>query len=220
MWLNRNACTATCTVNQTWLRRGSDVNWYQTPFKTVEMFQLFCDSQYVVLCFRMWVVAMWKFMYHDSDCWFGPHTHVCGHTHECDTYMCTHKQNKTHRRLVLGSCHLRIHAYTYACDKYVYVYIHKRSKPTVGWFLDPAMSYSFFKSSLNSIALYVLLISIMNTLNSAIYAANLVKLCLPLPPTPTRSAFPRGRRITREMRQRCPRASLKSTRRMGTNPGS
>jgi len=44
------------------------------------------------------------------------------------------------------------------------------------------------------------------------WAASRVRLCLPLPPTPSSSPLPSGWRIMRQMRQRCFTASINKTR--------
>ena len=50
-----------------------------------------------------------------------------------------------------------------------------------------------------------------NNSKSSIKVANFVKLCLPLPPTPRSNAFPRGSRITLQIRAACSMASRNIT---------
>jgi len=51
--------------------------------------------------------------------------------------------------------------------------------------------------------------------NSSMNVASLVKLCLPLPPTPSKRAFPRGSPMTRHIRDVCSMASRNKTNFMG-----
>mmetsp|Transcript_48483 Transcript_48483/g.115379 ORF Transcript_48483/g.115379 Transcript_48483/m.115379 type:complete len:217 (+) Transcript_48483:1366-2016(+) len=86
---------------------------------------------------------------------------------------------------------------------------------TVCLFSAPACMSSDFKSSWNSFTPYPRASSIWKHFISAMYAARRVRLCRPDPPTPTRSALPRGWRSRRAMRPMCWIASLKNTRSMG-----
>ena len=57
--------------------------------------------------------------------------------------------------------------------------------------------------------------SIWNKSNSSSAAAKRVRLCLPEPPTPSSSALPSGREMTRHTRETCSMASRNITRFMG-----
>mmetsp|Transcript_85890 Transcript_85890/g.195814 ORF Transcript_85890/g.195814 Transcript_85890/m.195814 type:complete len:306 (-) Transcript_85890:1825-2742(-) len=72
--------------------------------------------------------------------------------------------------------------------------------------------YMVFKSSLMFSSPYPRDRTISKRRNPAVKVANLVRLCLPLPPTPTRRALPRGMRITRWRRTTWARASTNRTR--------
>mmetsp|Transcript_12343 Transcript_12343/g.37068 ORF Transcript_12343/g.37068 Transcript_12343/m.37068 type:complete len:248 (+) Transcript_12343:24-767(+) len=86
---------------------------------------------------------------------------------------------------------------------------------TVGSLSRPAHPSTFLRSSCHSTMPYVLLISIWKSLKSAMATASVVSDLRPEPPTPTSSAFPYGRLITRLMRATCSMAFSKSTRLMG-----
>mmetsp|Transcript_631 Transcript_631/g.2087 ORF Transcript_631/g.2087 Transcript_631/m.2087 type:complete len:522 (+) Transcript_631:157-1722(+) len=80
------------------------------------------------------------------------------------------------------------------------------------WPFNPATLYRLFKSSNNAAWLYCLLIVIWNVNAPDTYAANLVRDCLPEPPTPTNKALPRSIASSRAMRIMCFSASSKSTK--------
>mmetsp|Transcript_66224 Transcript_66224/g.110617 ORF Transcript_66224/g.110617 Transcript_66224/m.110617 type:complete len:244 (-) Transcript_66224:82-813(-) len=86
------------------------------------------------------------------------------------------------------------------------------SMNTSGLSRQPASSSTFLRSSRNSTIPYPRVTAIMYSFMSAMKAARRVKLCRPLPPTPTRSTLPRGWRSTRQMRERCSTASSKNTK--------
>ena len=67
-------------------------------------------------------------------------------------------------------------------------------------------------SCLKSIMLYACVSLSWTTEKPPMNAASRVSDCLPLPPTPTNSALPRGLSRMREMRQTWPIACSKSTR--------
>ncbi len=77
------------------------------------------------------------------------------------------------------------------------------NRNTVGWLAPPACLSTRLRSSRHSFAPYDLEISIENDWYSPMKVAMRVRLCRPLPPTPTSSALPYGCLMMREMRQMC-----------------
>mmetsp|Transcript_31700 Transcript_31700/g.46427 ORF Transcript_31700/g.46427 Transcript_31700/m.46427 type:complete len:246 (-) Transcript_31700:88-825(-) len=77
--------------------------------------------------------------------------------------------------------------------------------------LTPARWYSAFSSALSSASPKPAVTCSCTTLAPHKKEASLLRLCLPLPPTPMSSALPRGKARMRAMRVMCRMASSKST---------
>mmetsp|Transcript_21766 Transcript_21766/g.45614 ORF Transcript_21766/g.45614 Transcript_21766/m.45614 type:complete len:253 (+) Transcript_21766:2851-3609(+) len=81
----------------------------------------------------------------------------------------------------------------------------------VGWRLWPAFLYKMRMSSIRALLLYCLVRVIWKHMALEMYEANRVKLCFPLPPTPTSSPLPRGISINLLILSMCFNASSNKT---------